>query len=415
MSHVSLREHEWCPIQEEGPVTDARAAMLEALARHWPAGAIEWRRRSFKFAGFCGVVRVDGLIIEVLPKISATEVPVATARSILINMLRVTGTLAPEVAGGAHLALEKHHLLDVFIQVFCRQVSREMVQGVIRTYQDRDGNLTAIRGRLDFVQQMRHNLVHQEKVACRYEELSSDNAWNQVLKAVLNKLSRLAVSLDTRRAVSELLTRMGDISLVTVSRQDASALTFNRSNLRWAPTFRQCEWLLAGMSPTVAAGASESVSLLFDMDRLFEGYIARCLKRLLLPLGYTVQTQGPRWYLAEDSKGKAAFQLRPDIAVRDAEGTLILIADTKWKQPGANVTKGISSADAYQMTVYAQRYRVPSACLIYPRMGGSHQAIERYQLTQADASISAVLWALKEEAGTVSIHELLEFAGATQK
>jgi 5-methylcytosine-specific restriction enzyme subunit McrC len=389
MTHLTLREHQWCPVSDAGPMTERRAALLEALAKNWPAGALEWRRHSFKFAGFCGVVRVDGLVIEVLPKITAENVPEATARGVLVNMLRATGTFPAELPGGASLHTERHHLLDTFILAFCRQVSRELVQGVIRRYRELEENLTAVRGRIDFVQQVRRNLVHQERVACRYEELSADNPYNRVLKAVLLRLARVSAALDVRRAVNELQIRLAEVTDVPVTRQDVQALTFDRSNRRWENVFRQCEWLLAGFGPSVAAGRNESVALLFDMNFLFEAWVTRQWRRWCAPLGYTLSAQDRGRCLAQDSAGKNAFPLRPDIVIRDGENKVVQILDAKWKQPGENLA-GISQADVYQMTAYAQAYQCPSLGLIYPGWQDALLEIENYRLNGRDVRLA--LW-----------------------
>lgn len=389
MTHLTLREHEWCPVSAAGPVNERRAALLETLARNWPAGALEWRRHSFKLAGFCGVVRVDGLVIEVLPKITTDNVPPATARGVLVNMLRATGTFPPEIAGGTSLALERHHLLDIFILAFCRQVSRELVQGLIRRYRDVEDNLTAVRGRIDFVQQVRRNLVHQERVACRYEELSADNAYNRVLKGVLLKLQRVSVALDVRRATNELLVRLAEVADVPITLKDAQALGFDRSNRRWESVFRQCEWLLAGLNPSVAAGCVESVALLFDMNALFEAWVTQQVRRWLGPHGYSVSAQDRGRFLAQDSQGKSRFPLRPDIVVRDGEGRVVQILDAKWKQPGEDLA-GVAQPDLYQMTAYAQAYQCASVGLIYPDWQGSLREIEHYRLSGRDVCLT--LW-----------------------
>jgi len=404
MSHLTLREHEWCPVSDAGPVTEQRVALLETLARDWPAGVLEWRRRQFKFAGFCGVVRVDGLVMEVLPKITAEQLPEATARGALVNMLRATGAFPPEIAGGTTLDLGRHHLLDIFILSFCRQVNRELVGGLIRRYQDVRANLTAVRGRIDFVRQARHNLVHQERVACRYEELTADNPYNRVLKGVLLRLARVSIAPDVRRSIGELLVRLAEVSEVAVSLKDAQVLAFDRSNRRWENVFKQCEWLLSGINPAVAAGRSESVALLFDMNRLFEAWVTRQWRRWLGPQGFTIQTQGPRWYLAQDSTGKDTFQLRPDITVWDTEGKLVQMLDAKWKQPGEDLT-GISRADVYQMVAYAVRYGCESVGLVYPTWRAKLSSGSCYSVMTAGTELSVFHCPLSGENTPVTMGE----------
>jgi 5-methylcytosine-specific restriction enzyme subunit McrC len=89
-----------------------------------------------------------------------------------------------------------------------------------------------------------------------------------------------------------------------------------------------------GMAPSSppgeTTGRTESLSLLFDMNRLFEGFAAAILRRLWIGSGCQVVTQGPQRYFARAGDGEA-FRMRPDVTVSTADGTTVLIGDAKWK------------------------------------------------------------------------------------
>ncbi|MFN8324846.1 MAG: hypothetical protein U0T80_03710 [Flavobacteriaceae bacterium] len=74
------------------------------------------------FKQFVGVIQVDGLIIEILPKIdkyrSETTENKKKWQSALIEMLRVTRKLKVQQVGEAHVSKQSIHLLDIYFEWF---------------------------------------------------------------------------------------------------------------------------------------------------------------------------------------------------------------------------------------------------------------------------------------------------------
>ena len=273
-------------------------------------------------------------------------------------------------AGTAAIALQKHSLLDVFILNFCDQLHAEMTQGMIRTYIERNENLNVLRGRLRIEQQFKQNLAHRERLFCQYDELSEDNVHNQILKYVLKILLKMAIGNRIRFQVTELLMRFDPISDIAADPTLVDSLRFDRSTTRYEPIFGQCKWFLKGMHPDVLADKEKEpcVSLLFDMNRLFEAYVSAELRKEAWSKGLRVREQSPRAYFAErKDTGESVFMMKPDISINKND-QVVAIADAKWKLLNdAEKKLGISQADLYQMGSYATRYRVRQLSLFYPK------------------------------------------------
>ncbi|GAO96694.1 hypothetical protein PSA5_28270 [Pseudomonas syringae pv. actinidiae] len=112
------------------------------------------------------------------------------------------------------------------------------------------------------------------------------------------------------------------------------------------------------------------MSLLFPMEKLFERYVAACL-RDSLPPDATLHTQRSSEYLCTH-EGKKAFQLRPDLMITQGEKRWVL--DTKWKRFDSELGSknyGLSQADFYQLFAYGQKYLGGQGdlVLIYPKRG----------------------------------------------
>ena len=370
MRLIRVLEHERIDVGPAGPktITEDEALLLDRLSPHLPPGALNWERKAVKLVQFCGVIRAGDVTIEVLPKISDRE---PTRPGQLVQMLQIAGQALARPVGIADLHLQRLHLLDIFIAQFCGELSERLRQGMVRRYETREENATFVRGRIQLVEQLRRNALNRQYVYCRFDELAADNLYNQILKDVLFRLFGLAEAQSVRRRVNELLRAFDEVAHRRFSAADVRRLPFDRATRPWRPVFRYCEWLLAGFHPDIFAGQAEALSLLFDMNRLFENFVSALFRRAYRGTTCRIHLQGPVHALALDWKDQPTFPLRPDIVVDDAAGVR-LIADAKWKRlDRAAGQYGIAAADVYQLVSYARRYACHDVALIYP----SHAAL----------------------------------------
>jgi 5-methylcytosine-specific restriction endonuclease McrBC regulatory subunit McrC len=114
--------------------------------------------------------------------------------------------------------------------------------------------------------------------------------------------------------------------------------------------------LLATNYQTTHAGDRAGISLLFDMNLLFEKYVAALTRQAYLSSGYKLQTQGPQRCLVRDQNDQSLFHTKPDMHLHCGEDIVVL--DTKWKRlDQAQANLGITQTDIYQMHGYEQIYK----------------------------------------------------------
>ena len=288
---------------------------------------------------------------------------------------------------------------------------------MIRHYVERQENLPVWRGRLRIEQQLKMNLVHRERLFCQYDELSADNAYNQVLKSVLRLLLRLPLGNQVRKQLTELWMRFDPISDVEANTGMLERLRFDRSNSRYEPIFEQCRWFIEGFHPDVLAGQASCLTLLFDMNRLFEAYVASELRQLAWKQGLRLREQGPQRYLARrEDNHESLFLMKPDMAFLDINNPVLIIADSKWKLLDEREKKlRITQSDLYQMTSYAVRYGVTRLALVYPHQQWLTQPVT-LRLQGASATLTVIPLDVTSSQGVVdfpwftgnSVFEILE-------
>nr|WP_298522427.1 hypothetical protein [uncultured Halomonas sp.] len=366
MKQLTAFEHGWLEIGEGHDLAPHQAEMLAAAESMLPAGCLQWGHRRVKFTQFCGVVQVDGLQVEVLPKLTPYQTE-AQQRDTLLTMLACAGDLEGIDTLGGTLATSRTRLLDLFIRHFTRLLERQLQQGLLRDYLDIDDTLDQVRGRIDLVRQQRENLFKPQRLACRYSELIADIPVNRLLHSALRLVISLCTSPLLAQQLHALRMRFGEVSTLAPYERGPMPDQLNRMQSRYAALVGLAHLFLNGQFLNARSGHQQAFSLLFDMNRLFERYTASKLRPLARRHGLQLMEQGPRRYLAEDHQGKGRVLMRPDISLLDNQGSPFAILDTKWKRlNGSDPIAALSTSDLYQLNAYATVYGCPHVCLLYP-------------------------------------------------
>jgi 5-methylcytosine-specific restriction enzyme subunit McrC len=409
MTHLAVLEWDRVDVGERG-FSRREADQLLAAARSHPLGATSeganilidhhtWLRSQ----QVVGVLAGEGCSLEILPKIDQlgddkSPAGLAGLRHRLVQMLDVALGLEINLGREAAMARQNETLLDILIRAFADQLANEVRRGLPLRYIQCEEDLSTLRGRLDITRQFTALAVRPDRLACRFDTLSSDTALLQVMKACVVFLSRQARRADTVRRLSELRAALADTSDVQQHVLPWNKITIDRSNRRWrsllalARLFLRRDWQATHRAndPRDPAG----ITMLFPMNDLFEAYVAALLRRALPPEGYEVVSQGGKRHclneLAPDGTlGLPLFLTKPDCMVR-RDGRTVLVIDTKWKRltsAGSDPKRGVSQVDVYQLMAYARLYEVSRLMLLYPHHAGLEGpgALARHRINVAGA------------------------------
>ena len=371
MTTVRVTEHARLPIKKDGgprALTSHQAEVLREQQGTLPRGAVRWGHKEVRFSQYCGVIGLGRDTIEILPKIYGKDDAPEAARRVLLRMLYLARRMKISPVGAAGIDLQRHRLLDVFIRHFCEELFAQLRKGALLRYVHREDNLTVLRGRLLIDRQLKLNSGHQGRLYCVFDELVEDNMYNQYIKCALRVVHGQARSLAAKRPATELLYRFDGVRDQRPEECRDWKFPERRDTKRFESVFRQCGWFLRGLGQDVAAGERRSLSVLFDMNRLFEEFIAAKLNKEVRGRGLRVRVQAPQRYLARETDGAGRFLMKPDITFLDPSGRVLAVLDTKWKVLDSDADKyGISQGDLYQMVAYGTRYRCPNLTLIYPK------------------------------------------------
>ncbi len=375
-------EHELLPVGTgSGALTPSEADRLAMLARKRP-GFCTLGHRSVRLAQYAGLVNLGGRILEVLPKVGERVEP-AGARRTLLRMLALAHDLPAFEHDDATHDLRQHSLLDVFVLAYLRSLLPLVRAGLVRRYRSEEADIRVLRGRLLVSRQVSAHAMRIDTLACRFDELTPDNRWNQVLKAALVAVRPWMRGVGTGRLWLEMSAAFDEVATPADALLLHSTLGRDRQVAHYASALRWAGWILRLLTPGLRAGSSEAPELLFDMNRLFEAAVYGRLRGSARRLGLDLHAQHTGWHLARAFNEPAArfFHLRPDLVLSQG-GTVLAVGDTKWTRLEMDSIGRLvpRNEHAYQMNAYAAAYGCEEVTLIYPwheGLEGAHPTLYR--------------------------------------
>ncbi|RFC62266.1 restriction endonuclease [Fulvimarina endophytica] len=318
-----------------------------------------------------GVVVAGNCVLEILPKIdfAGDSAPNETRiRDRLVHMLAFAFDFPIAAGAATGLGTQRDNLLEILIALFASRLTDAVRKGMPRRYVEVAEDLPTLRGRLDLRRQFTVLAASPQRLACRFDDLSPDIALNQIMKAAITRLLRITRSASNDRALRELAAVYADITPVHPRRLAWNEVSLDRTNVRWKGLLNLAKMLLGDRFQTTSSGQTEGISLLFDMNILFETYTARLVDRVLQGTGFKATAQGGFRKCLRDESGSELFLTKPDILIRRGE-IVEAIIDTKWKPLSDKIDdpkRGVSQSDIYQIMAYSRLYRCRNVVLLYP-------------------------------------------------
>lgn len=341
-----------------------------------------WSRRHAMIGPWVGVIQVPGLQVEILPKTDEREVGEAVVKGVrrnLLHMLAWGGLARVRDRGVAELAQRTGMLHDQLVARFLEHLGEELRRGADRCYEAEEGNLLTLRGKLVLSRHLPRNAAQKHRFYCRYDEINEFTAINSVLHAACLALRHWSLPNEVQRSLTEPLALLADVT-PAADPKALPSVSFNRQNERFQDLYEFARMVLTGMAPDVRSGEVRCFTLLFDMDKVFERFVAAFIGRYVVPrihgLRLYPQGEGNRRYLyvPDDSdKGRRALLLTPDMLFsldQPGQPHRLFIIDTKWKQLDKAMGARPANGDLYQLYAYLLRYGCERAFLLYPAADG---------------------------------------------
>ena len=309
-----------------------------------------------KFKQYVGIIQVDGLSIEILPKADKDNSS-ADWKGLLLQMLKACGHLKASSAGSADVKRQHLNLLEVYFELYLTEIEILIHRGLVKKYRKKTGNVKALKGKLEFAGNIRHNLVHKERFFTTHQVYDHDHLLHQTLAHALEILEQFCKGSYLFDRCKRVLLNFPEITPLKVTKKQLEGIVLNRKTAPYSQALELARLIILNYSPDISTGREKMISLLFDMNRLWEEFILIQIRKELTGTSYSVKGQDSQTFIGSN-------YLKPDIVIQhDIDSKKVYIIDTKWKRPQ---NKSSSISDLRQMYAYNRFWKAQKAMLLYP-------------------------------------------------
>ena len=367
---IQVFEYSFLPI--EGKFEQRHFVALSKLNALHQYQYFDLKHNGIVFKQFVGIIQIDGLTIEILPKIDKYESESAENKqkwqSALIEMLRVTRKLKVQQVGEANVSKQSIHLLDIYFEWFLNEIQLLIHQGLIKHYYKETSNVKALKGKLEFAGHLSKNLVHKERFYTTHQVYDKNHLLHQVLGQALSIIASLSKGTYLYSKCKTIQINFPEVTAIQANEATFSKIPKNRKTAPYETALSIARLIILNYAPNIKSGSEQMLALLFDMNVLWEEYILIRLKQVANEKGFNVYGQNSKGFWKN-------ITIRPDIVIEKGEGDTkdTYIIDTKWKNIEYSEP---STHDLRQMYVYNDYWKSNKAMLLYPSNLSSTQNIE---------------------------------------
>lgn len=288
---------------------------------------------------YCGILSFEKDDYYLLPKISNDE---NTNLDIFIYMLMYVYDIKLSNEQIASCKNEKSEaLLEVLVQMFVQNLLDELKKGIYKEYVTHEDNLKTLKGKYLINENLKYNFV-KTKIYCKYDEFSENNTLNQFFLYTIKNLQKFVKNKKYLKQCELIFDEVESFSFDV----DLLNIHFTRVNKRFEKSYYLALLLLKRLIPLYSKGKN-SFAFLFDMNVLFEKFIAKAIKSI--DDSAKIQNQ--------NSFGN--LLLKPDIILKNQ------IIDTKYKR--IKSLEDLKQSDKLQAFAYGINYGLKNAVLLYPK------------------------------------------------
>ncbi|MCT7647466.1 McrC family protein [Aliarcobacter butzleri] len=303
---------------------------------------LDWK--DLKAKQYCGILNFNNQDFYILPKIANhnDEKDAKQNLNIFIYMLMYAYDVKLSNEQIASCANQEHTILEVFVQMFANGLLQELKKGLYKEYLTKQDNLPVLKGKYLINENLKYNFT-KNKIYCEYDEFSENNSLNQFFLYAVKYLQKFV---NDKKLLKQCELIFDEVEYKSVDINRLETINFNRLNVRFKISFEITLLLLRQFIPLFNQDKN-SFAFLFDMNILFEKFIARMVKEL-------------------DSNAKIQNQdnfndliLKPDIILENQ------IIDTKYKR--IRSIEDIKQSDKLQAFSYGINYKVENVMLLYAK------------------------------------------------
>ncbi|MDO8453379.1 MAG: hypothetical protein Q7S59_02265 [Sulfurimonas sp.] len=289
-------------------------------------------KNKIKACSIVGSVSIkNGLTIEILPKFargSLTDDSKKSYRKTFVNMIRVSNekNFITSHSQSSKIPMGEMPLTNYIIELFTVSLLDSLRQGIYATYTKEINNSSYIRGNILVSKTMQNNFIDKSKVYISYNKQSANNLLMQVFRTLSKILMQDEnLSYTARQNLHEIYLLLDGVEIINLKSEDFERVVFNRLNDKYEILLNQASFIYNKYMPfSSKVNATPFWSILFDMDYLFEKFIAYLFRKSDIKFKEQNTTDCFR-------NLDKIVSVRPDFVIENENKEVISVVDAKWK------------------------------------------------------------------------------------
>lgn len=246
-----------------------------------------------------------------------------------------------------------HNMGELCAAILYKGISIQLKRGLGKEYIPETETLSTLRGKIDFSDSIKTNVMHKQQLTCSFEEFTENSLMNRIIKTTMLVLLRSDISRDQKRGLRKLL-----VFFAGIEQMDVHSINwhfqYNRNNQNYRLLIGICNLVLKGLLQTNTEGSSKLMDFLDErrMYRLFEKFILEYYRKEIPQI--KANSSQVDWQL-DDNFDEMLPIMQTDIMLSHRDKTLIIDAKyysrTTQSQHNAQT---IHSANLYQIFAYVK-------------------------------------------------------------
>lgn len=313
---------------------------------------------SVQFFSWVGMLQLGDLTLEMLPKLDRrNSITDHKWQAILIEMLIKSNYSNFAVGPKIDLKSRSEKLFNFIIRLFLHELKTVVLPNGLVNKNNRITSLSGtLKGQFLMQKHLKQTPLPPTKFWTTTDRFSNIHWANRLLWLALHHISQIkSLRLNTLNEVSLLKTYFPKEFEASVSKSNFPHIDQLPSSYRYlSDALKLAHLIVQNSAVQLLPGNIPAISILLDMNRLFEEFIFQELLRAGQIIGLKVNR-----YLSRPFWNQRI--IRPDIVIEQEEKKFIL--DVKWKNLHL---KQPNIEDLRQIFVYATYFNADHTVLIYP-------------------------------------------------
>lgn len=281
---------------------------------------------------------------------------------------------------------EFENIYDLLTEILIRGIRNQVKKGIYKEYINIDEPLALVRGKIDISESIKLKVKSSLKLHCAYDEFSSNNILNQIIKSTCIKLIKNnGIDITKKKKLESLMLYFEEVMEISINDIEWNKLKYHKNNLTYKMLINICFLINEGLIVNESEGRNKFVTFIKDrqMAILYEKFIYEFYRQEFPQ--YKVKYQEQIKWKSDNNYIDFLPTMNTDISI--INGNCKLIIDTKFysecmQKNYLNNNKSFISGNLYQIFAYIKNSNFEGevkGMLLYPTV--CYEVSEDYKLS----------------------------------